>query len=83
MVASDVFGRPDIKCSHHMGARITISRQDRHFSGRDTVRASAAPPAVADNTLIIKQKSTLPVSKTRQDKSLFCSLSDIYLPPAM
>ena len=36
---------------------------------------------VADNTLTIKQKSTLPVSKTRQDKSLFCSLSDIYLPP--
>ena len=37
--------------------------------------------AVADNTLTIKQKSTLPVSKTRQDKSLFCSLSDTYLPP--
>ena len=41
----------------------------------------AAPLAVADNTLTIKQKSTLPVSKTRQDKSLFCSLSDAYLPP--
>ena len=37
--------------------------------------------AVTDNTLIIKQKSTLPVSKTRQDKSLFCSLSGAYLPP--
>ena len=37
--------------------------------------------AVADNMLTIKQKSTLPVSKTRQDKSLFCSLSDAYLPP--
>ena len=37
---------------------------------------------MADNTLIIKQKSTLPVSKTRQDKSLFRSLSDTYLPPA-
>ena len=28
-----IFSRPDIKCSHHMGGvRITISRQDRHFS---------------------------------------------------
>ena len=36
---------------------------------------------VADNTLTIKQKSTLPVSKTRQDKSLFRLLSDTYLPP--
>ena len=41
----------------------------------------AAPPAVADNTLTIKQKSILPVSKTRQDKSLFCSLPGTYLPP--
>ena len=39
------------------------------------------PRAVADNTLTIKQKSTLPVGKTRQDKSLFRSLSDTYLPP--
>ena len=38
--------------------------------------------AVADNTLTIKQKSTLPVGKTRQDKSLFRSLLDTYLPPA-
>ena len=38
--------------------------------------------AVADNTLTIKQKSTLPVGKTRQDKSLFRSLSGAYLPPA-
>ena len=37
--------------------------------------------AVADNTLIIKQKSILHVGKTRQDKSLFRSLSDTYLPP--
>ena len=37
---------------------------------------------MADNKLTIKQKSTLPVSKTRQDKSLFHSLSDTYLPPA-
>ena len=44
-------------------------------------RAIAAPPAVADITLTIKQKSTLPVSKTRQDKSLFCSLPGTYLPP--
>ena len=43
----------------------------------------AAPPAVADNTLTIKQKSTLPVGKTRQDESSFRSLSDTYLPPAM
>ena len=64
-----------------MAAEIAISRLGRHFSGRDTVRAGAAPPAVADNTLTIKQKSTLPVSKTRQGKSLFRSLSDIYLPP--
>ena len=41
-----------------------------------------AVSATADNTLTIKQKSTLPVSKTRQDKSLFHSLSDTYLPPA-
>ena len=39
------------------------------------------PFVVADNTLIIKQKSTLPVSKTRQDKSLFCSLPDTSPPP--
>ena len=63
-----------------MGARITISRLGRHFSGRETVRAVLGR-TVADNTLTIKQKSTLPVSKTRQDKSLFRSLSDIYLPP--
>ena len=36
---------------------------------------------MADNALTIKQKGTLPVSKTRQDKSLFCSLSGVYLPP--
>ena len=97
MVASDVFGRPDIKCSHHMGARITISRQDRHFSLGAPHRPIAFrfhksllflvnffqddTSAVADNTLIIKQKSTLPVSKTRQDKSLFCSLSGTCPPP--
>ena len=37
--------------------------------------------AVVDNTLIIKQKSILSVSKTRQDKSLFCSLSGAYPSP--
>ncbi len=45
------------------------------------VRDVRSVSAVADNILIIKQKSTLPVSKTRQDKSLFRSLSDTYLPP--
>ncbi len=49
-----------------------LSRKIRIFSGRS---------AVADNTLTIKQKSTLPVGKTRQDKSLFRSLSGAYLPP--
>ena len=42
---------------------------------------SRGPSAVADNTLTDKQKSTLPVSKTRQNKSLFHSLSDTYPPP--
>ena len=37
--------------------------------------------AVADNMLTIKQKSTLPVGETRQDKPLFRSLSGAYLPP--
>ena len=41
----------------------------------------SGPSAVADNTLTIKQKSTLPISKTRQDKSLFCSLLSTYPPP--
>ena len=44
-------------------------------------RRTRAHSAVADNTLTIKQKSTLLVSKTRQDKSLFCSLPGTYLPP--
>ena len=67
--------------SLHMPAEITarskvdISRVARLF-GHKFCRS-----AVADNTLIIKQKSTLPVSKTRQDKSLFRSLSGAYLPP--
>ncbi len=52
-------------------ARCSLCRRGAH-SGRS---------AVADNTLIIKQKSILPVGKTRQDKSLFRSLSDTYLPP--
>ena len=92
-----IFGRPDIKCSHHMGTGITISRQDRHFSMGAPHRPIAFrfhksllflvnffqddTQAVADNTLTIKQKSILPVSKTRQDKSLFRLLSDTYLPP--
>ena len=67
--------------SLHMPAEITarskvdISRVARLF-GTQFCRS-----AVADNTLTIKQKSILPVSKTRQDKSLFCSLSGAYLPP--
>ena len=52
------------------------------FLSRETVWAVFCRSVVADNTLTIKQKSTLPVSKTRQDKSLFRSLSDAYLPPA-
>ena len=92
-----IFGRPDIKCSHHMGTGITISRQDRHFSLGAPHRPIAFrfhksllflvnffqddTSAVADNTLTIRQKSILPVSKTRQDKSLFRSLSGAYLPP--
>ena len=65
----------------HVAAEITtrgkvdISRVARLF-GHNFCRS-----AVADNKLTIKQKSTLPVGKTRQDKSLFCSLSDTYLPP--
>ena len=49
-------------------------------SGGTGWRPGGGPAAMADNTLIIKQKGTLPVSKTRQDKSLFRSLSDTYLP---
>ena len=66
--------------SLHMPAEITarskvdISRVARLF------RAQFCRSAVADNTLTIKQKSTLPVSKTRQDKSLFCPLSGTCLP---
>ena len=56
-------------------SKVDISRVARLF------RAQFCRSAVADNTLTIKQKSTLPVSKTRQDKSLFCSLSGVYLPP--
>ena len=51
------------------------------MSATSRCRSAAAPPAVADNTLTIKQKGTLPVSKTRQDKSLVCSLPGTYLPP--
>ena len=68
--------------SLHMPAEITarskvdISRVARLFGHKFCLIR-----AVADNTLTIKQKSTLPVSKTRQDKSLFRSLSGAYLPP--
>ena len=58
--------------SWHRGLRAAVA-----------ARAGAAEAelrAVADNTLIIKQKSTLPVSKTRQGQSLFRLLSDTYLP---
>ena len=77
MVPPAVFGRPDITATSHAGGDYR-SQQGRHFSGRETV---SGPSVVADNTLIIKQKSTLPVSRTRQDKSLFRSLSGAYLPP--
>ena len=80
MVPPAVFGRPDITATSHADGDYR-SQQGRHFSGRETVRHIRPYTAVADNTLTIKQKSTLPVSKTRQDKSLFRSLSDTYLPP--
>ena len=65
------------------------ARYYRHFTcrrrlplaARLTFLGSRLFRAVAYNTLTIKQKSTLPVSKTRQDKSLFRSLSGAYLPP--
>ena len=68
----------------HVAAEITtrgkvdISRVARLLgpSGR-----SRHTSVVADNTLTIKQKSTLLVGKTRQDKSLFRSLPDTYPPP--
>mgnify|MGYP004556571931 CR=1 FL=1 len=81
MVPPAVFGRLDVTVTSHAGGDYR-SQQGRHFSGRETVRHIRPYTAVADNTLTIKQKSTLPVSKTRQDKSLFHSLSDTYLPPA-
>ena len=77
MVPPAVLGRPDVTVTLHAGGDYR-SQQGRHFSGRETVRAVSV---VADNTLTIKQKSTLPVSKTRQGKSLFRSLSGAYLPP--
>ena len=80
MVPPAVFGRLDITVTSHAGGDYR-SQQGRHFSGRETVRAQFCRSAVADNTLTIKQKSTLPVSRTRQDKSLFRSLSGAYLPP--
>ena len=43
--------------------------------------AQFGPFGGGDNTLTIKQKSILPVSKTRQDKSLFRLLSGAYPPP--
>ena len=52
-------------------ARCSLCRRGAH-SGRS---------AVADNTLTIKQKSILPVNKTRQGNSLFCSLSGTCPPP--
>ena len=76
-----MFSAGQILPSLHMPAEITarskvdISRVARLF-GHKFCRS-----AVADNTLTIKQKSILPVGKTRQDKSLFCSLSGAYLPP--
>ena len=56
------------------------TRAHRHTQQR-CHPASRGLPAVAGKALTIKQKSTLPVSKTRQDKSLFRSLSDTCPPP--
>ena len=56
------------------------TRAHRHTQQR-CHPASRGLSAVAGKALTIKQKSTLPVSKTRQDKSLFCSLPGAYLPP--
>ena len=81
MVASDGFSAGPILPPLHMPAEITISRLGRHFSSRETVRAVFGRSVVADKYLTIKQKSTLPVGKTRQDKSLFCSLPGTYPPP--
>ena len=62
-----------------------LSRKIRIFAGTggmDLFRTThSGRSAVADNTLTIKQKSTLPVGENRQDKPLFRSLSGAYLPP--
>ena len=66
--------------------RLPLAARLTFLGSRDSSALRSGPDqahsAVADNTLTIKQKSTLPVSKTRQDKSLFCSLLDTSLPPA-
>ena len=67
---------------HHFTCRRRLPLAARlTFLSRETVWAVFGRSVVADNALTIKQKSTLPVSKTRQDKSLFRSLSGAYLPP--
>ena len=68
------------RCYRHFTCRrrLPLAARSTFLGSRDIL----GPSVVADNTLTIKQKSTLPVSKARQDKSLFYSLSDTYLPPA-
>ena len=65
--------------------RLPLAARLTFLGSRDSSALRSGPDqahsAVADNTLTIKQKSTLPVGKTRQDKSLFRSLLGAYLPP--
>ena len=61
--------------------RLPLAARLTFLGSRDCFGHTFCRSAVADNTLTIKQKSTLPVSKTRQDKSLFRSLSGAYPPP--
>ena len=61
-------------------ARLSIGGCARQWQ-QEQVRRNSAVRTVADDMLTIKQKSTLPVSKTRQDKSLFFSLPGTYPPP--
>ena len=71
------------RCYRHFTCRrrLPLAARSTFLGSRDCSTHFGRTTAVADNTLIIKQKSTLPVSKTRQDKSLFRSLSGAYLPP--
>ena len=71
------------RCYRHFTCRrrLPLAARSTFLGSRDCFGHKFCRSAVADNTLTIKQKSILPVSKTRQDKSLFCSLSGAYLPP--